>query len=122
MAEHGISIDNGELDAKVREILSCHPNTGYKMMVGHLNAQGIRIQRHRVQEAMCREDPEGTVMRTLRLQTLLCRRYSVPSPYSLWHIDGNHKLIQWQIVVHGGIDGFSRLIVYLTLPQTTGPQ
>ena len=30
------------------------------------------------------------------------------------HIDGNHKLIQpYSIVIHGGIDGFSRLVVYL---------
>lgn len=35
------------------------------------------------------------------------------SPLALWHIDGNHKLIRWRIVIHGGIDGFSRLPVYL---------
>lgn len=30
------------------------------------------------------------------------------------HIDGNHKLIEpYRIVIHGGIDGFSRLIVFL---------
>ena len=30
------------------------------------------------------------------------------------HLDGNHKLIQpYRIVIHGGIDGFSRLIVFL---------
>lgn len=30
------------------------------------------------------------------------------------HIDGNHKLIQpYRIVIHGGIDGFSRMVVYL---------
>ncbi len=34
-------------------------------------------------------------------------------PNSLWHIDGNHKLIRRRIVVHGGIDGFSRIPVYL---------
>lgn len=28
-------------------------------------------------------------------------------------IDGNHKLIRWRFVLHGGIDGFSRTIVYL---------
>jgi hypothetical protein len=27
--------------------------------------------------------------------------------------DGHHKLIRWKIVTHGGIDGYSRLIVYL---------
>jgi len=31
----------------------------------------------------------------------------------LWHVDGYHKLIRWRIVVHGGIDGFSRVVVYL---------
>ncbi len=29
------------------------------------------------------------------------------------HIDGHHKLIRWRLVTHGGIDGFSRSIVYL---------
>ena len=28
-------------------------------------------------------------------------------------IDGHHKLIRWRFVTHGGIDGYSRLIVYL---------
>ena len=28
-------------------------------------------------------------------------------------MDGYHKLIRWRIVIHGGIDGFSRLITYL---------
>ncbi len=29
------------------------------------------------------------------------------------HIDGHHKLIRWRFVIHGGIDGYSRKIVYL---------
>ena len=33
--------------------------------------------------------------------------------YSFRHIDGDHKLISpYRFVIHGGIDGFSRLIVY----------
>ena len=28
-------------------------------------------------------------------------------------IDGHHKLIRWRLVTHCGIDGYSRLIVYL---------
>jgi len=27
--------------------------------------------------------------------------------------DSHHKLIRWRLVTHGGIDGYSRLIVYL---------
>ena len=37
----------------------------------------------------------------------------MPGPNSLWHVDGHHKYIRWKIVIHGGIDGFSREIVYL---------
>lgn len=31
----------------------------------------------------------------------------------MWHIDTNHKLVRWRFIVAGGIDGFSRLIVFL---------
>lgn len=31
----------------------------------------------------------------------------------MFSIDSHHKLIRWRLVTHGGIDGFSRLIVYL---------
>ena len=45
---------------------------------------------------------------------IIRRRYSVPCPNALWHIDGDHKLIEpYRIVIHGGIDGYSRLIVFL---------
>ena len=27
--------------------------------------------------------------------------------------DGHHKLIRWRIVTHGGVDGYSGMIVYL---------
>ena len=40
------------------------------------------------------------------------RKYSVPTPNALWHIDGNHKLTRWRLVVHLCIDGYSRLIIY----------
>ncbi|XP_034534661.1 uncharacterized protein LOC117809076 [Notolabrus celidotus] len=120
MAQYGIKVhdlltpmDDGALDETVTQILQQHPNCGYKMMAGHLNAQGIRIQRQRVQDSMHRVDPRGVLMRTLQLNPRRRRKYDVPAPNSLWHIDGNHKLIRWRIVVHGGIDGFSRLIVYL---------
>ena len=60
---------------------------------------------------MKRVNPTMVQMRTRGV--LHRRKYSVPSPNALWHIDGNHKLIRWRIVVHGGIDGYSRLIVFL---------
>ena len=32
----------------------------------------------------------------------------------MWHIDGHHSLICWRMVVHGGIDGYSRMMIYLS--------
>lgn len=83
---------------------------GHKMMLGHLSAQGIRIQRQRVQESMGRVDSQGVLLRTLQLNPRRRRRYSVPAPNSLWHIDGNHKLIRierlWRYVYTGVLDLF----------------
>ena len=41
------------------------------------------------------------------------RTYSVPGANSLWHIDGNHSLICWHFIIHKGIDGHLRMVVYL---------
>ncbi|KZT03415.1 uncharacterized protein LAESUDRAFT_659772, partial [Laetiporus sulphureus 93-53] len=29
---------------------------------------------------------------------------------ALWHCDGHHKLIHWEIVIHGFIDGFCHTV------------
>ena len=29
------------------------------------------------------------------------------------HVDGNHKMIHWRLVIHGCIDGFSRVITFI---------
>ena len=41
------------------------------------------------------------------------RVYKVCGANALWHIDGNEKLRPWGFYVHGCVDGFSRLIIYL---------
>ena len=60
---------------------------------------------------MYRVDPLGVEQRSRHI--LHRRKYHVPGPNSVWHIDGHHKLIRWRINTHGGIDGFSRIPVYL---------
>ena len=105
MAEFGVTVssqysqlsDEG-LDQLVIDIF---PTCGNKQMLGHLRSRGYRIQQIRVRESLMRVDPEGSVMR--RLITMNRRRYYVPSPLSLWHLDGNHKLIRYMIV-HVPID------------------
>ena len=80
------------------------------MMVGHLRSRNIHVQRHRLRVSFHRIDSEGIAAR--QRNTIERRCYSVPSPNFIWHIDGTHKLIRWKMVVHAGIDGYSRLITY----------
>ncbi|KAG5262228.1 hypothetical protein AALO_G00293600 [Alosa alosa] len=62
---------------------------------------------------MDRVDTVGVIARLSQLSCVVRRTYSVPGPRSLMHMDTNHKLIRYNIVIFGGIDGFSRKIMYL---------
>ena len=108
---HFTAITDIELDELVKQQCSVYPRCGEKLINGRLHAEGIRVQRHRVRESIRRVDPSGVQSRLRRV--LHRRRYEVDSPNALWHLDGHHKLIRWRIVIHGGIDGYSRLIMYL---------
>ena len=82
MAEHFSDITDDELDVNVREILQATPNAGQRLVEGGLRHRGVRIQRHRIQEAIRRVDP---VVSTLRAaQQIICRVCSVPCPNALW--------------------------------------
>ena len=90
------------------------------MITGHLRARGIIIRRNCVCESIHRVDPQGVDDHRCR-RIRLCV-YSVPCPNFMWHLDGNHKLIRWRFVIHVGIDGFSRLIVYCQCSNNNGSQ
>lgn len=79
------------------------------MMHGYLKAKGIIVQKRRIQHILREVDPRNSVLRWGFVSYR--RKYSVPGPNSLWHIDGHHALVRWRLVTHGGIDGYSRLIV-----------
>ena len=101
-------------DSRLAEIVASvkenHPRAGEVMLQGHLRAQGLHVQRNRLRTAIHQSDPIGTEAR--RRPPIRRRVYSVPCPNYLWHIDGNHKLIRWRMVLHHAVDGFSRLIVF----------
>ena len=107
---HFSLIGDDELDKLTDVYVQHFPAAGAKTYQAFLHSQGLKIQRYRVRESMIRVDGEGVCQRRRRVLTR--RVYSVPMPNSLWHIDGYHKLICWNIVIHGGIDGYSRLPVF----------
>lgn len=97
--EYGISIratyanlTDTELQEMVANYQANHPMCGNRQMRGHLLSRGFRVQQQRIREAQRAVDPEGSIMR--RLRTINRRTYQVSAPRSLWHIDGNHKLIR----------------------------
>ncbi|XP_063340226.1 uncharacterized protein LOC134634783 [Pelmatolapia mariae] len=113
--EYGISIkqcysttSDEELDNLVRSIKTRTPHVGYRMMKGMLQAMGHHVQWKRVYSSMHRVDSAGIFSKMTRLGFVVRRTYSVQGPLYLMHIDTNHKLIRFGLVIFGGIDGYSR--------------
>lgn len=118
--EHGVtrrqrysSISDSEIDSIISIIQGSNPQTGYRIVDGIFRANQLIIQRERIRESLRRVNPNGCRRRLRR--ALHRRTYNVPSLNSLWHMDGNHKLVRWQFVIHGQIDGFSRMVIYLNV-------
>ncbi|CAL8387481.1 unnamed protein product [Boreogadus saida] len=120
MAEYGLSVrgfystmTDAELDNMVRAIKTQMPNAGYRSVKGQLMAMGSRVQWERITDSMHRLDAAGILSRLARLGCTVRRSYSVRGPLALVHIDTNHKLIRYNLVIFDGVDGFSRKVLYL---------
>uniref|UniRef100_A0A672MZX3 Integrase core domain-containing protein n=1 Tax=Sinocyclocheilus grahami TaxID=75366 RepID=A0A672MZX3_SINGR len=109
------SCTDEELDSLVSEIKSTMPNIGYRVVRGALIAKGHRVQWDRIRASMHRIDGIGILSRMSQLGCVARRTYSVPYPKYLVHIDTNHKLIRYNMVIFGGVDGYSRKIMYLRI-------
>ncbi|XP_030578717.1 uncharacterized protein LOC115775323 isoform X1 [Archocentrus centrarchus] len=107
------NLSDSELDDAVRSIKSRIPNAGYRMVKGCLQADGHRVQWDRIKESMHRVDAPGVLERMTHLGCIVRRTYFVQGPLSLVHVDTNHKLIRYNIIIFGGIDGYSRKIFFL---------
>ena len=117
LRDYGISTDDysnltaSELDEIVQMIKVDHPNDGEVLIKGHLLRLGVKVRRSDLRASIHRIDHERTVER--RSHTIKRRTYMVAAPNAVWHVDGNHKLIRWRFVIHAGVDGFSRTVVFI---------
>lgn len=94
-------ISDSDLVGIVRDILNQFPTIGETMLIGHLKARGIYIQRFKVRNSIYR------IRGRRQINPPISRRIcSVPGPNFLWHADGKHKLIRYMLMIHGAIDGF----------------
>ena len=118
MEVEGVSFDrysdisDHTLDQLKTDIKQRHPDNGERLIIGHLGSDNIILPRTRIRASIHGVDPEGTAIR----RSLAVRRrvYHAKGLNYVWHIDGNHKLSKYRFVVHGAIDGYSRMIMYLT--------
>ena len=112
------ALTNDELDTYVRQFIEQQGSmVGCSILSGYLRSLGLRIQRDRFRASIARVVPSN--VRTRWAAVFYRRYYSVPGPNSLWHLDGHHSLVNWGFLVHGGIDRFSRLIVFLKCSTNT---
>ncbi|CAI5687745.1 unnamed protein product [Oreochromis niloticus] len=105
-------LTDSALNEYVQDIGAGNEQIGPEAVRASLRVRGLRVQRRRVRASMLRMNPGAAALRAV-LRRPERRTYQVAGPNSLWHIDGNHKLIRWRIVIHGAIDGYSRLVVFL---------
>ena len=70
--------------------------------LGYIKAKGFRVRRQDYRDAVHRLDPDGCEQR--KRKTIVRRVYHSDGPNHMYHLDGNHKLIHYRLVVHGGID------------------
>ena len=117
MAQFGLQkrefsdIDDDNLDIIVSNIIKDFPRCGEQMLREILMAKEVKVQRWRLRDSIHRIDLTGTKER--KSGRFHRRVYNVMAPNHLWHIDSNHKLVRWRFIVIGGIDGFTRLIMFL---------
>jgi hypothetical protein len=114
------TISDEDLDHLIAEYHQENPAGGRSYVMGRLRAKdSLRIQRQRIIDSMNRLDRLGQGMRQRAGKKKKRKRYNVPRPNALWHIDGHHKLIAWGIVLHGVADGYSRTVRADVRPAAT---
>ncbi len=105
------NISDAQLKQMVSDIHESYPHAGCSLMRSLLLGRGAKVTFSRVHSTLKAVDP---ILSSRRWGAVVQRRkYKVKAANSLWHIDGHHSLIRWGLVIHGGIDGFSRMVVYL---------
>lgn len=88
------NLSDSDLDNLVREVVGGNDELGAEAVRARLAGQGIVVQRRRVRQSLIRTNPTGAAQR-VTTRRLHRRIYRVAGPNSLWHLDGNHKLIRY---------------------------
>ncbi|KAK6984522.1 hypothetical protein R3P38DRAFT_3425221 [Favolaschia claudopus] len=102
------TLSDSELDQLVASTLEIFPQFGRRMLRGHLLSQGYRVPRERITASYLRVHGAPAIFGDRQISR---KKYSVPGPLSLAHLDGQHGLIRYKMVIHCIIDGYSRFVL-----------
>ena len=103
------------------------PQSGERIIQGVLHSHGTKVQCWRLRDTIHEIDPINTPLRwrpriqrrpysvSAWIQCIVALRFVTQKSVLCLNflIDGNHKLVGWRMVIHGAVDGYSRLIIYL---------
>ena len=89
---------------------------GYRSVHATCVRNGYIVSREDVRLLLSILDPEGVSKHSAK--KLRRRQYHAKGPNSVWHIDGYDKLKPYGLCISGGIDGFSRHVMWLTVFST----
>ena len=96
--------------AHMRFLMNHNRALGVTKVMGALKSAGIQVTEAFVRANLPKQDHAAAAVRLHR--AVRRRVYSVAGAQVLWHSDGCHHLVQYGIVLHGCIDGFSRKIMW----------
>lgn len=110
------SDERGIVEAVRDELSGSGSNIGYRRIHRALVSKGNFCRREDVRRIIKCLDPDGVELRKRR--RLHRRKYTADGPNFVWHIDGHDKLKPFGFSIHGCIDGFSRMLIWLKVATT----
>jgi len=104
-------VTDEELDEIMTAFMDGQEQRGERLFRGHLLELGVRCTVERLRASVGRINEPARKARGQRKHKRV--DYDVHEPHHLWHHDGWHKLSKLcGIVVHGCVDGATRLAIY----------
>lgn len=111
-------IDMSDVEGLIRHELNGPGSvSGYRGMWHTLRIKyNVHVPRKEVECLMRKVDPVGVEER--KRHKLKRHKYVSPGPNHCWHIDGYDKIKPFGFAIHGGIDGYSRRVMWLVVDRT----
>ena len=110
-------VSDEELDNYITEYTAESGEKGENSIDSYLfGVLQVKLSRERLRAAIKRVCGDALEERRNQFGKKIVRKgYEVKAPHSLWHVDGMHKLIRYGLIVHGCVDGFSRLVIWMQI-------